>query len=256
MRNLEQLQKQYSRASDPQKAGGRGGQGFGPGRGRNMGMKGKPKNFKRTVGRLLSYVAKYKLRLAFVLTFMFSTTLFSLVGGYMLAPITNRIALHVKGEAPQMKPLEMAADKIIEQFSSIPFIQNIIEEGDGHAVSVYVLAALIILVTVYLVSVVSSYLQSRLMLTVSQGVVERIRNDLFNKLQKLPVKYFDSNPTGEIMSRFTNDIDNIDVMLNNSLTSIISSSCTCITIRASSPSESKRFLTAIIASFRISAAVP
>ena len=222
MRNLEQLQMQYSRASDPQKAGGRGGPGFGPGRGRHMGMKGKPKNFKRTVGRLLSYVAKYKLRLAFVLTFMLSTTLFSLVGGYMLAPITNRIALHVKGEAPQMKPLEMAADKIIEQFSSIPFIQNIIEEGDGHAVSVYVLAALIILVTVYLVSVVSSYLQSRLMLTVSQGVVERIRNDLFTKLQKLPVKYFDSNPTGEIMSRFTNDIDNIDVMLNNSLTSIIS----------------------------------
>jgi ATP-binding cassette subfamily B protein len=60
------------------------------------------------------------------------------------------------------------------------------------------------------------------MVTVSQGSVERIRNDLFVKLQKLPVRYFDQNPTGEVMSRFTNDIDNIDMMLNNSLTSIVS----------------------------------
>ncbi len=60
------------------------------------------------------------------------------------------------------------------------------------------------------------------MLSISQGSTQSIRNDLFNKLQTLPVKYFDSHPTGEIMSRFTNDVDNIDVMLNNSLTSIVS----------------------------------
>ena len=60
------------------------------------------------------------------------------------------------------------------------------------------------------------------MLSVSQNSIKTIRDDLFRALQKLPVRYFDSHPTGEIMSRFTNDVDNIDVMLNNSLTSIVS----------------------------------
>ena len=66
------------------------------------------------------------------------------------------------------------------------------------------------------------------MLSVSQNSVEQIRRDLFDKLQDLPIRYFDSNPTGEIMSRFTNDIDNIDIMLNNSLTSIVSGIITLI----------------------------
>ncbi|MBQ8035454.1 MAG: ABC transporter ATP-binding protein, partial [Proteobacteria bacterium] len=60
------------------------------------------------------------------------------------------------------------------------------------------------------------------MLSVSQNSIQAIRNDLFKKLQTLPVRYFDSHPTGEIMSRFTNDVVNIDVMLNNSLTTIVS----------------------------------
>ncbi len=66
------------------------------------------------------------------------------------------------------------------------------------------------------------------MVTVSHNAIEKIRNDLFEKLQKLPVRYFDSHPTGEIMSRFTNDIDNIDTMINNTLTSLISSAVTLI----------------------------
>ena len=56
----------------------------------------------------------------------------------------------------------------------------------------------------------------------TQGVMERLRNDLFEKLQKLPLRYFDAKPTGEIMSRFTNDVDNIEAMVSNSLLSIFS----------------------------------
>ncbi|MBR2132172.1 MAG: ABC transporter ATP-binding protein, partial [Oscillospiraceae bacterium] len=63
---------------------------------------------------------------------------------------------------------------------------------------------------------------------ITQSTLEKIRNDLFAKLQKLPVRYFDSHPTGEIMSRFTNDVDNIDAMLNHSLTSLISGSVTLV----------------------------
>lgn len=66
------------------------------------------------------------------------------------------------------------------------------------------------------------------MLTVSQGTLERIRNDLFSKVQKLPVRFYDNNPTGEIMSRFTNDVDNIGTMLDNSLVSVISGAVTLI----------------------------
>jgi ATP-binding cassette subfamily B protein len=66
------------------------------------------------------------------------------------------------------------------------------------------------------------------MLVVSQGAVENIRNELFTKLQKLPIRYFDNNPTGEIMSRFTNDVDNIGTMLDNSLVSLISGTVTLI----------------------------
>jgi len=66
------------------------------------------------------------------------------------------------------------------------------------------------------------------MLSVTQNTLEKIRNDLFKKVQSLPVKYFDQNPTGEVMSRFTNDVDNIDMMLNHSLTSLISGMITLI----------------------------
>jgi len=216
-RTLEQLQKQYNSGSKNMSL--RGG---GPGRGPGPRAKGKPKELKKTVKRILSYVGKYKFLLILVFLFMATTTIASLFGGYMIAPIINRITLEVKPDA-ELDPskIEMFADGLIERLVSIPFISNLMNET-WSAVTVYIFSALVILGLVYGISVISSYLQSRLMVTVSQNSILSIRNDLFNKLQRLPVRYFDSNPTGEIMSRFTNDVDNIDVMLNNSLTSIVS----------------------------------
>ena len=216
-RSLEELQKQYNSASHGESL--RGGFGGGP-RGRHV--KGKPKNLGKTVKRILSYVGKYKFRLIFVFICMAITTISSLLGGYMIAPIINRITLEVNPNA-ELDPsaIERAADGVIQKIVSIPFISSLMDNG-WTAVTVYVLSALLILGLVYLVSAFGSYTQSRLMLSVSQNSILNIRNDLFTKLQKLPVRYFDSHPTGEIMSRFTNDVDNIDVMLNNSLTSIVS----------------------------------
>ena len=220
MRTLEQLQKQYNSSS--KHAPMKGGPGFGP-RGRGMGMKGKPKNIKKTIGRLLSYISDYKYRLVAVLLCMLCTTTFSLIGGYMIAPIVTRISRYLDPEKIiEMSALESAADKVIEKFASSSFISSILGQSTWLDVTIYVFTALLILATVYLCSAASSYIQARLMMTVSQGAVQKIRNDLFAKLQKLPVRYFDQNPTGEVMSRFTNDIDNIDMMLNNSLTSIVS----------------------------------
>ncbi len=217
-RSLEQLQKQYNTASKYQSL--RGGPGGGPPRGGPR-MGGKPKNLKITIARLLSYVGKYKYRLILVFVCMVLSTVFSLCGGYLIAPIINKITLEINPSANlEYSPIERFANGIIERFTETALIESFMD-GVG-AITVYIACALIILASIYLVSAVSSYLQARLMVSVSQNSVQSIRNDLFGKLQKLPVRYFDSNPTGEIMSRFTNDVDNIDVMLNNSLTSIVS----------------------------------
>ena len=216
-RNLDELKKQYNSVSH-----GVSLRGGGPGNKHGVKGKGKPKNMGKTVSRILSYVGKYKLRLFFVFLCMLMTTVSSLCAGYLIAPIINRLTLAVNPEAvlePSM--LEIAADKIIEAFASTPLISSLMVNTAAE-VTVYVLAALIILGTVYGISAFGSYIQGRLMLSVSQNSIKTIRDDLFRALQRLPVRYFDSHPTGEIMSRFTNDVDNIDVMLNNSLTSIVS----------------------------------
>ena len=216
-RTLEELRKQYNSVSH-----GESLRGGGPGRGPGPKAKGKPKNIGKTVGRLLSYVGKYKFRLFFVFLCMILTTVTSLCGGYLIVPIINRITLEVNPNAV-LEPSAIAdfADGIIEAFVSLPVISSLMGTT-AKAITVYVFGALIILGAVYGISAFGSYLQSRIMVSVSQNSIKAIRDDLFTKLQTLPVRYFDSHPTGEIMSRFTNDVDNIDVMLNNSLTSIVS----------------------------------
>ena len=216
-RTLEELRKQYNSVSH-----GESLRGGGPGRGPGPKAKGKPKNIGKTVSRLLSYVGKYKFRLFFVFLCMILTTVTSLCGGYLIVPIINRITLEVNPNAV-LEPSAIAdfADGIIEAFVSLPVISSLMGTT-AKAITVYVFGALIILGAVYGISAFGSYLQSRIMVSVSQNSIKAIRDDLCTKLQTLPVRYFDSHPTGEIMSRFTNDVDNIDVMLNNSLTSIVS----------------------------------
>ena len=234
-RSLSELQKQYHSTSKPMGPGGHGGpRGGGPGpgpRGRGpMGMGGKPKNTKKTVSRLLGYVGKYKALFFVVLFFMMLNTVFSLVGGYMTRPIINRLSAYVGLEVDESvlnSPIYSALDSVIETVKNgaTGFIASIVGNGynaTATEVMFYILATIMILVCIYLFTIVTSYLQARVMLTISQNSIEKIRNDLFAKLQKLPVRYFDTHPTGEVMSRFTNDVDNIDVMLNNSLTSIVS----------------------------------
>ena len=226
-RTLETLRKQYARAVQPPK----GGMGHGPGgpRGRGgHGAKGKPKNAKATVARLLKYVGAYPVHLILVLVCMLANTLTSLAGGYMLAPIINRIQLVAfPSSEVSWTPIGRIADSLIERLTAkLPI--GIAESGIYHDISLYLLCALVILGIIYAVGITTSYLQARLMMHVSLNSTERIRVDLFNKLQTLPIRFFDSNTTGEIMSRFTNDVDNIDVMLNNSLTQVVSGTITLV----------------------------
>lgn len=218
-RNIEQLRRRYNSVAKDAKRSGPGGPRGGPGGMR--GAAGKPKDARKTLSRLAKYAKGYMGRIIAVLLCMVLSTVTSLIGGYMLAPVINRLTAAV---APQMAEslsvLEQRAGTYVGAFSVSLF-------GSDSVLS-YVAAAMIILGSVYLIGIATTYLQSRLMLTVTTGIVEKIRNDLFEKLQKLPVRYFDSHPTGEIMSRFTNDIDNIETMLSNSLTSLISGAVTLI----------------------------
>lgn len=205
-RNLQELQKQYgSRISDSKKGGimrgpGPRGPRRGPG-GPGVRAKGKPKDAKQTIKRLLSYIAKYKFRLLLVLVCMLLSTLASLTGGYILRPVINALV----GES------ELA-------FFGFTFKEPL----------EYLAVILSVIAVVYLFGIVASYTQARLMLSVSMNAIENLRNDLFKKVQKLPVREFDSDSNGTIMSSFTNDIDNIDMMLHNTVVSLISGSITLI----------------------------
>ncbi len=217
-RSLEQLQKQYNKAATVQR---RRGPGRGPGPRIQGG--GKMKNSKATIARMLSYLKPYRFRLVGVLLCMLCSTVTSLFGSYMLAPVINKLTVFVKGTEPEgLSSMERLAEKIIGVFAG--------PAGSESADSImkYIVTVISILAFIYGVGIISNYLQARLMLSISQGSIMNIRNDLFTKLQHLPVRYFDSTPTGEVMSRFTNDVDNVEVMINNSLTSVFSGTVTLI----------------------------
>ena len=209
-RSLEELQKRYaSAAAMTMKGPGMGGPGGGRGgRGRNPGLTGKPKNQKATIRRLLSYIAAYKVRLIVVLVFMLLNTLSSIAAGYFLRDVINVVDKEVPPEKSVLVRLFMP-EATAETFG--------VPERIGCLGII-----LIVMACVYAVGIVTSYFQGRLMLTVSQNASEKLRNDLYSRLQRLPVRYFDSNTTGELMSRFTNDIDTIDMMINNTVVSLVS----------------------------------
>lgn len=220
-RTLSELQKQYN---SMEKGGKRG---HGPGGPRIHGG-GKPKNVGATVKRLLRYIGVYKVRLILVFLSMILHTAFFLCGSYLIAPIINRITLAVNPLADiSPSAIEKIADRMIEAFVSMPWISSLMGTT-ASAVTVYVFTALLILAVIYFLAAFTNYFQSRLMLEVTQNSIEKIRYDLFAKMQALPVRYYDANPTGEVMSRYTNDIDNIDTMLSNSLMSIVSGVITLI----------------------------
>jgi len=148
----------------------------------------KPKDTKAVILRLLTYVGKFKKNLFLTFFFVVLQTVCSLVASYMLRPLINKYIIPGSG----------------------------LEKLAGLAMGIGLMAL------VYVVQIFSSYMQSRLMITVSQNSLEAIRNDLFEKVERLPVRYFDRNATGDLMSRFTNDVDNIGMMLDNSMVSLIS----------------------------------
>ena len=105
-----------------------------------------------------------------------------------------------------------------------PLVNNYILPGDFAGLA----KMLVILGTIFVVGALAAYGYARIMVHVAQNTISNIRTDLFNKTQELPIKYFDRNTHGDLMSLYTNDIDNISEALNNSLTNILASGLTFI----------------------------
>lgn len=210
-RTLSELQKQYNKKSSQTKKGGFGGGGHG-----GAMPEGKPKNSKDVIKRLFKYVSVYKFRFIWVFLCMALSTLTSLLGAYMLSPIINKVA--------NVQSKNDFADIAISNITSsmMPLLIKLFGNRNLSDIVAYLITGIICLAIIYIVAVISTYAQSKLMLHISQGSIQKIRNDLFKKVQSLPIRFHDTNSTGEVMSRFTNDVDNIGTMLDSTLVSLIS----------------------------------
>lgn len=164
---------------------------------KNMGF-AKPQNFGGTLKRIFSYMYGFESNLAFIVLCIIFSVGANVAGNYMLRPLI---------------------DKYIE-----PFIGK-----DNPDLSGFI-STIIIMALIYLFGALSTYIYQRMMVNISTTTLFRIRTDLFNKMESLPIKYFDKHTHGELMSLFTNDADAIREMLSNSVAQFISSSITIISV--------------------------
>ncbi|MEH7548671.1 ABC transporter ATP-binding protein [Neobacillus vireti] len=182
----------------PQKLGPGGG--FGP---RGMGMPvQKAKDFKGTLKRLVVYLKPYKLQLVSVLITAIISTIFSIVSPKIMGKATTKLF-----EGLMMKLKGVPGAKI-----DFDYIGQII----------------LLLIGLYILSAIFAYLQGYIMAGVAQKTVYHLRKEVEEKLNRLPLKYFDSKTHGEILSRAVNDVDNISTTLQQSLTQLITSVVTLI----------------------------
>ena len=154
---------------------------------------------KGTLKRLLSYVLKnYKKQFIFVFVCIIISSIASVAGSLFLQTLIDDYI------TPLLK--------------------------DAHPVFTQLLRVLGVMAIIYVVGIIASYLYSRLMAIVSQGVLRDIRNEMFTKMERLPIRYFDTNTHGDIMSHYTNDTDTLRQMLSQSLPQVITSIFSIVTI--------------------------
>lgn len=161
----------------------------------------KANDFKGTMKKLMSYMNEYKLAVIVVFIFASASAVFSIVGPKILGNATTKLFEGIMG-------------KISGSGSGIDFD--------------YIARILIILVALYALSAFFSYVQGWIMSGVSMKVSYRMRKEISEKINRLPLKYFDDTNQGEVLSRVTNDVDTVSQTLNQSLTQIITSITTVI----------------------------
>ena len=176
--------------------------GFGPGPGM-MGMPGaKAQNFKVSFKRLAGYLKPFRLKLIAVFAAAIVSTIFTILSPKILGKAIDKLF------AP-----------VLAQLKGLPSVPI---DFDGIA------AILGLLIGLYVISSLFGFLQQYLMAGVSQKVVYRLRNEVSDKMERLPLKFYDSRSNGDIMSRVVNDVENISNTLQQSLTQLITSIVTLV----------------------------
>lgn len=160
----------------------------------------KPKNAKKTFGRILEYMGRSKLFLVIVFISLVLSTVCQIGASYWLRPILNDIESTVLAGTFLTEGIKLLAKNLI------------------------------IVGALYCGTALFSFIQSRVMVTIAYKTTNLIRKELFNRMQSLPLRYFDSKTHGEIMSRFTNDVDNVQMMLEQSMVQLVSSAFTFVGI--------------------------
>lgn len=151
----------------------------------------KPKNAGKTLSRVMKYMFAYKLQLAAVTAAIIVSSAANVAGTYFLKPIINQFI--------------------------VPYIGSNNPDMTGFISMIGILAA------VYALGVAATYAYNRLMLNISTGTLYKLRTDLFTHMESLPIKYFDTHTHGELMSRYTNDIDTLREMISHGIPNLLSS---------------------------------
>lgn len=160
----------------------------------------KAKDFKGSIGKLIKYMGRYKIAILIVIIFAAISTVFSVAGPKVMAKATTELA-------------EGLMKKIA---------------GTGGIDFSFIAKILLITLGLYAASAVFSFIQGWTMTTISQKVCYRLRKDISLKINRMPMKYFESRTYGEVLSRITNDVDTLGNGLNQSITQIITSVATII----------------------------
>ena len=176
------------------------GRGRGP-MGRRRGMSGeKAKDFKGAMLRLLKYMERYKIRLILMVIFAIGGTVFNIIGPKILGKATTELYSGLISKINGGSGIDF--DKIIK--------------------------ILVGVMCLYVVSSVLSFIQGFIMTGISNDVTYNLRKDISKKINKIPMKYFESRTHGEILSRITNDVDTLQTGINQSVTQLITSTTTLI----------------------------
>lgn len=176
------------------------GRGRGP-MGRRRGMSGeKAKDFKGAMLRLLKYMERYKFRLILMVIFAIGGTVFNIIGPKILGKATTELYSGLISKINGGSGIDF--DKIIK--------------------------ILVGVMCLYVVSSVLSFIQGFIMTGISNDVTYNLRKDISKKINKIPMKYFESRTHGEILSRITNDVDTLQTGINQSVTQLITSATTLI----------------------------
>lgn len=160
----------------------------------------KSKNFKGAIKKLMSYIGRFKIQIFLVMLFAAASTVFSVMGPKILGKATTGLA-------------EGLMAKI---------------QGTGGIDFEYIGRILVFVLAIYAVSAIFNFAQGMLMTGVTQKVCYQLRCDISQKINRMPMKYFESRTYGEVLSRITNDVDTLGQGLNQSITQIITSTATLI----------------------------